>query len=187
MGVTVTDILAGPMDVYEAPVGTVEPTEADNLNTVILNAAWRNCGGTSGGLKVVTAQKFGQVEADQTVDIIASLPNTRMVTVEMSLLEMTLKNIKMTNNGGTITTGANTDKYEPITNTVSTPPDYRAILCKGVSSVNGKPSIAILRKLLVTSDVSSEFKKDGASMLAVTYQTHYVSAAIGPFAYLQGH
>lgn len=185
MGVNVMNILAGPVDVFEAPVGTTEPTQADNLDTVILNAAWRDCGGSNGGVKVVIAQKFGQVTADQTVDILASLASERSVTAELSLLETTLTNIKMSNNGGNIVTGAATSKYEPITNTVSTPPDYRALLMRGVSAVNGKQGMVVLRRVLVTSDVSFSFQKDNATMLGVTYTSHYVSSAIPPFVFLQ--
>jgi hypothetical protein len=184
VSVNVLNILAGPMDVFEAPVGTAEPTQADNLDNVVLNAAWRDCGGSNGGLKFVIAQSFGKVTADQTVDIIASLANERSVTAELSLLESTLANIKMSNNGGTIVTGANTSKYEPITNTVSTPPDYRALLFRGVSAVNGKQGVVVLRRTLVTSDVAMTFKKDDATMLGVTYTSHYVSSSIPPFVIL---
>lgn len=179
------NILAGPVDVFEAPVGTPEPTEADNLTSVVLNAAWRDCGGSNGGAKMVISQKFGSVTADQTVDILGSMASERSVTAELSLLEGTLTNIKMTNNGGTITTGANTSKYEPITNTVSTPPTYRALLLKGTSSMSGKIGILVLRRVLVTSDVSFSYVKDNAVMFGVTYTSHYVSASTPPFAFLQ--
>lgn len=187
MTVNVLNLQAGPVDVFEAPVGTVEPTEADNLASVVLNAAWRDCGGTNGGTKLVISQKFGEVEADQTVDLLASLAAQRRVTAELSLLETTLTNIKMVNNGGNIVTGVNTDRYDPVNNTVSTPPTYRAILTRGVSAITGKPSILVLRRVLVTSDVSFSYMKDGATMLGVTYTSHYVSGSIGPFVFLQGH
>lgn len=185
MSVNILNILAGPVDVYEAPVGTPEPTEADNLTSVALNAAWRDCGGSNGGAKMVISQKFGQVTADQTVDILASLASERVVTAELNLLETTLTNLKMTNNGGTITTGANTSKFEPVNNTVTTPVTYRSLLLKGTSAVNQKVGILVLRRTLVTSDVSFSYIKDNATMLGVTLSSHFVSAAIPPFAFLQ--
>lgn len=185
MGVNVANILGGPMDVFEAPVGTPEPTEADNLTSVVLNAAWRDCGGSNGGLKLAIAQSFGKVTADQTVDTLASMASERSVTAELSLLESSMLNLKMINNGGTVASGALTEKYEPVNNTVATPPTYRALLYRGVSAVNGKTAIFIQRRCLNTSDSQFSFVKDNATMWGVTMTSHYVSSLIGPFCFLQ--
>lgn len=184
MGVNVANILGGPMDVFEAPVGTVEPTEADNLNGFALNAAWRDCGGSNGGLNLAIAQSFGKVTADQTVDILGSMANERSVTAELSLLESQMLNLKLINNGGTVASGALTEKFEPITNTVVTPPTYRAMLFRGVSAINGRSAIFIMRRCLNTSDSQFKFVKDNATMWGVTMTSHYVSSAIAPFAML---
>lgn len=187
MGVTVANIIAGPMDVLEAPVGSPEPDETDDLESFEFDPAWRDCGGTNGGAGIVIAQEFGSVEADQTVDVIASLPNKRRVDVELSLLETTLENLKMANNGGELITGANTDRLELIANTVTTPPTYRMLALRGTSAVNGKRAILLLRRVLVTSDVSWKHQKDAATMLGVTYTSHYVSSTVGPATFLQSH
>lgn len=184
MGVNVMNILAGPVDVLTAAVGTTEPTEDDFL-TFDWTTDWRDCGGSSGGVKMVIAQSFGKVTADQTVDILASLASERSVTAELSLLETTMANWQMVNNGGTIVTGDDGDKFEPITNTVATPPDYEAMALRGTSAVSGKTGVLILRRTLVTSDVAWSHIKDGAVMLGVTKTAHYVSASIPPFAFLQ--
>jgi hypothetical protein len=186
MAVTVANILGGPMDVFRAAVGNPEPDESDNLASYDpLTDGWIDCGGSNGGLNITIAQEFGTVEADQTVDIIASLASSRKIDLELTLLETTLTNMRLANNGGTITTGANTDKYEPITNTVATPPDYGAYLLRGVSGINSKRSIVILRRALVASDVSWSHKKDEATMLGITATSHYVSSTVGPFVMLQ--
>lgn len=184
MGVNVMNILAGPVDVLVAPVGTTEPTEDDFL-TFNWATNWRDCGGSNGGVKMTIAQSFGKVTADQTVDILASLASERSVTAELSLLETTMANWSMVNNGGTIVTGDDGSKFEPITNTVATPPDYEAVALRGTSAVSGKQGIFILRRTLVTSDIAWSHIKDGAVMLGVTKTAHYVSASIPPFVFLQ--
>jgi hypothetical protein len=183
MGVNVMNILAGPVDILTNTVGATEPTEDDFLT---FNwTGWRDCGGSNGGVKMVIAQSFGKVTADQTVDILASLASERSVTCELSLLEATLLNWKMANNGGTIVTGDDGSKYEPITNTVATPPDYEAMALRGTSAVSGKTGILIMRRTLTTSDVAWSHVKDNATMLGITKTAHYVSASIPPFAFLQ--
>lgn len=185
MGVNVANILGGPMDVFEAPVGTIEPTEADNLASVVLDPAWRDCGGSNGGLKMAINQSFGKVTADQTVDILASMASERSFTIGLSLLEGTMLNMKMLNNGGAVASGALTEKFEPITNTVATPPTYRALLCRGVSAVNGRSAIFIARKVLNTANAEFSFVKDNAAMFGATFTGHYVSSVKAPFAFLQ--
>ena len=185
MGVNVMNILAGPVDVLVNDVGADEPTEDDFLTFNWASAGWRDVGGSNGGVKMVIAQSFGKVVADQTVDIIASLANERSVTAELSLLEMTMQNWVMINNGGTITSGDDGSKFEPITNTVATPPDYEAVGLRGTSAASGKHGVLILRRTLVTSDVSFTFQKDQATMLGVTKTAHYVDADTPPFVFLQ--
>lgn len=185
MGVNVMNILAGPVDVFEAPVGNAEPILADFKTYDWTAGGWRDCGGSNGGVAMVIAQSFGKVTADQTVDILASLAEERSVTSELSLLETTLNNIKMANNGGTIVTGAGGSSYEPVTNTVVTPPTYRALGFRGTSAVSGKKGVLVLRRVLVTSDVGFKFEKANATMLGVTYTSHYVSSTIAPFIFFQ--
>src|SRR6187402_1194594 len=176
MGVDVSKILAGPVDVFAGPVGITEPTLADFLTFDFVAGGWRDCGGSNGGVKMVIAQSFGKVTADQTVDILGSLASERSVTCELSLLESTMDNWKMANNGGTVVTGANGSSFEPVTNTVTTPPEYQAMALRGTSAMNGKKSVLILRRTLTTSDVAWSHVKDNAVMFGITKTSHYVSA-----------
>jgi hypothetical protein len=125
------------------------------------------------------------VTADQTVDILGSLASERSVTAELSLLEMTMQNLQMINNGGTITSGDDGDKFEPITNTVATPPEYQKLALRGTSAMSGKTGVLLLRRTLVTSDASFSYQKDAATMFGVTATAHYVDANTPPFAFLQ--
>lgn len=185
MGVDVTKILAGPVDIFAGAVGAAEPTLATFLTYDWVTNGWRDCGGSNGGVKMTIAQSFGKVTSDQTVDILGSLPGERSVTAEVSLLESTMANWKMANNGGTIVTGANGSSFEPITNTVVTPPEYQAMALRGTSAMNGKRAALILRKTLTTSDVAWSHVKDNAVMYGITKTSHYVSASIGPYIFFQ--
>jgi hypothetical protein len=151
MSINVTNLIAGPATLYIDDVGATEPVNA----TDPITGGWVDIGGTNDGVNVTIAQAFESVSSDQTVDILASLPTERSVNVETSLMERTLTNVKLACNGGTLITGATTDTFEPISNTVDTPPTYKAALLKGTSAINGKTGLLILRRCLVTSDVTT--------------------------------
>jgi hypothetical protein len=185
MGVNVMNILAGAVQVITCDVDAPEPDEDDFVSFDYTAAPYRDCGGSNGGVKMVIAQTFGKVTADQTADILASLVDERSVTAEMSLLETTLQNLKMTNNGGDIVTGDEGSKFEPVTNTVETPPDYTKLILRGTSAVSQKRGVLVLRRTLVTSDVGFSFVKNAATMLGVTFTSHYVSDTVPPFAFFQ--
>jgi hypothetical protein len=183
MTINVTKLIAGPATLYTATVGTVEPTNA----TDPITGGWVDAGGTNDGVNITIAQSFESVEADQTVDLLASLPTQRSMQVETSLMERTMDNVKLACNGGTIVTGAQTDTFEPISNTVDFPPTYKAVLLKGTSAINGKTGLLIVRRCLVTDDVESKYAKAGVSMLGIRWTGHYVSDSIRPFIFLQEH
>lgn len=183
MTINVTQLIAGPATLYTDAVGATEPTNA----TDPITGGWVDAGGTNDGVTITIAQSFESVTADQTVDILASLPTERSVQVETSLMERTMVNIKLACNGGTIVTGASTDTFEPISNTVDVAPTYKAVLLKGTSAINGKTGLLIVRRCLVTDDVETAYKKDGVSMLGIRWTGHYVSDSIKPFKFLQEH
>lgn len=185
MSVNVMNILAGAVQVISCDTDATEPTEDNFVSFNYGAAAYRDCGGSNGGVKMVIAQSFGKVTADQTVDVLASLADERSVTAELSLLETTLQNLKMTNNGGDITSGDEGSKFEPITNTVEVPPDYTKLILRGTSAVSQKKGVLVLRRTLVTSDVNFSFTKNAATMLGVTFTSHYVSSTVPPFAFYQ--
>lgn len=184
MPINVSNLIAGPADLYEFEVGLDEPTTPVGFTAPV---GWRNLGGTNDGVNVTVGQTFEAVTSDQTVDTIASLPTERNVTIETNLLERTMDNLKASLNGGTIVTGGGVDTFEPITDIVANAPEYRGIGLYGKSAINGKAGLLIVRRCLVTDDVSFSYKKDAAQMLAVTWTAHYVSATIGPWIFLQEH
>ena len=179
--INVTKLIAGPATLFTADVGATEPVNA----TDPLTGGWVDAGGTNDGVNITIAQTFESVSADQTADIIASLPTQRSTQLETSLMELTMANLKLAVNGGTIVTGASTDTFEPITDIVATPPTYKAVALKGTSAINGKASILVVRRCLVTDDVESSYKKDGVSMLGIRWTGHYVSNSIGPWIFFQ--
>lgn len=183
MSINVTNLIAGPATLYINDVGATEPVNA----TDPITGGYVDAGGTNDGVNITIAQAFESVTSDQTVDIIASLPTERSINVETSLMERTLANVKLACNGGTLVTGAATDTFEPISNTVDIPPTYKSLLLKGTSAINGKVGLLVLRRCLVTSDVATTYTKGGVSMLGISWTAHYVSDVIKPWKFLQEH
>lgn len=184
MPINVSNMIAGPADLYYFPVGGTEPTTPIGFTPP---ADWTSAGGTDGGVAVTVGQTFETVNSDQTVDIIASLPTERKTTIETQLLERTMTNLKASLNGGTIVTGATVDTFEPITDLVAVPPDYTGIGLYGKSAINGKRGLLIVRRCLVTDDVAFSYQKGAAQALGVTWTAHYVDSDTGPWIFLQEH
>jgi hypothetical protein len=184
MPIDVTKLIAGPADLYVFTVGLTEPSTPVAFTPP---AGWRNLGGTNDGVNVTIGQTYEAVTSDQTTDVIASLPTERNVTVETNLMERTMDNLKVSLNGGTIVTGGTVDTFEPITDRVANPPTYTGVGLYGKSAINGKAGLLIVRRCLVTDDVSFSYQKGAAQMLAVTWTAHYVSGTVSPWIFLQEH
>lgn len=187
MPINVTKLIAGPADLFLADYDPDSPVTEPTDPSTDPSAVFRNAGGTNDGVQITVAQSFEAVTSDQTADKIASLPTDRGMSVQTSLMEWTMENIRDSLNGGTIVTGASVDTFEPVTDIVSNPPGYKVVLLRGKSAINGKASMLIVRRCMVTSDVAWSYQKAGASMLGVTWDGHYVSGTIAPWIFLQTH
>lgn len=131
MGLTVTNLIAGPADLYVASFGAVEPTDAA-INTVPASAVWTDVGGTNDGVKASIDQNYMKLEADQSVDVLGSRLTGREVIVETAIAEPTLANLVILLNGGTITASAAFQTYDPVNgDTAASQPTYRALLFDG--------------------------------------------------------
>lgn len=179
MTVTISKLITGPAwmwrKLYTDPAA--EPTSP--LATPA--AGWVDCGGTVDGINLTIAQSFEQITADQIVDVLMSVPNERTFNVETNLLEPTLENFKFANNGGSITTGAGWQAYEPIVDLVTDDVLYSAVIIRGRGSNTGRLRDIIVRRTLVTDDVEFSYQKAAAQVLATTLTAHYVSASVAPF------
>lgn len=177
MPVTTTNLIAGAGQLYVAAFGAAEPADAVTAPGV----AWTNVGGTDGGVTLNVDLTWMELSVDQTVDTPGRRLTKREATIKTNLAEVTLENIKVALNGGTIASAAGTDTYEPDDDTAAMNPDYSAVLFAGPAPA-GQPRRFIGRKVLQIDGVGQEYKKDGQTFLPANFATHYVSASVRPFA-----
>lgn len=180
MGVTISELIVGPADIYHKWYTDPALEPATPLDAVPVG--WVNLGGTMDGINLTIAQSFEQIRADQIVDVLLSVPNERTFNVETNLLQATLASFKRVSNGGTITSGLGFKKFEPIVDLVNDDVMYSSIIVRGRGADTGKKRDVIVRRTLVTDDVEFSYQKAGAKVLAMTQTAHYVGPGIAPFA-----
>lgn len=175
MAVSVIDMIMGPATMYAGAFGAIEPVDA----VAVPAAAWTDVGGTMGGVKVTISQEYKEMEVDQIVDVPESRLVKRVFTVETSMAEATLANLKLSLNGGTLAAGS----FEPDMVDSGTRPNYAAILLDGAGQ-GGFRRRFIGRKLLSTDGTEFAYEKDGQKVLKVVFSGHYVTSTIKPFRVL---
>lgn len=178
MSVTVTDLTQGPATLYRGVFGATEPLESA-VNATPAASAWTDLGGTVDGAKLVIKQNYSMLKVDQLVDVPGSRLDTREITIETQMAEPTLENLQYSLNGGTISTGAGWEAYEPIDSDAATQPTYSALLLHGW--VGTLRRMVVLRRVLSVEGNELEYKKDGQTMFKVKIQAFYVSPSIRPF------
>jgi hypothetical protein len=101
---TPSNVTLGPGQVYVAPLGTAEPTDASTA----LIAAYRDVGYTEGGTTFNYALTIENVTVDQELDPIARKVTSRDASVTFTMAEATGKNLALALNVGadaTVSTG----------------------------------------------------------------------------------
>lgn len=178
MSVTVTDLTQGPATLYRGAFGAVEPLDTA-VNATPAASAWTDMGGTTDGAKLSIKTEYSMMEVDQLIDIPGTRATMREITVETNLAEPTLNTLSYALNGGTISTGATWEAYEPIDSDAATQPTYSALLIHGW--VGTARRMVILRRVLSVEGTETEYKKDGMTVFKVKIQAFYVSASTRPF------
>lgn len=187
MAVTSANLVAGPATVYGGAFGATEPA-ASAVSSVPSSAVWTDFGGTDGGVKINIDLDYFTLDVDQITDRVGSRLQKREVTVETNLAEPTLANLKTAINGGTITASAAYQTFDPLNDSSATQPNYTALIIDGFAPLGTAGASAsarrrfIIRKVLNTDAVGTEYKKDGQTFIPVKFTAHYVSSTTGPFA-----
>jgi hypothetical protein len=179
MSVTATNVIMGPGTLYTGAFGATEPADAA-VNTTPQASAWTDLGGTDGGVKVGIDQTYTELQVDQIVDRLGSRLTKRDTMVSTNLAEPTLENLSVALNGGTAASGSGFKSFEPDYATSATQPTYIAILVDGFAPSQKRRRI-IVRKVLSTAKVDSEYTKDKQTFFPVEFTAHYVSSSIAPF------
>lgn len=171
MAITVTNVLQGPADIWTGAVGVAEPTS----NATAPGAGWVNAGSTSGGTKLSIKPGYGMLTVDQAALPVGARLQDMTVEVSTTLAEQTLANLRVAlNQAVAATTFLEVDSA--ITNT---DPNYAAVLLIG-QRPGGGGRMVIVRKVLSTAGVETEYKKDGQTLIPVTLTGFYVSSSIKP-------
>ena len=185
--VTPGNLAMGPGDLYVAAFGAPEPLP-QQINGTPASSAWTAVGGTQGGITLNTANTWKELDVDQIVETPARRLTKREHSIKTNLAEVTFANYVIAMSGGTISSdaaplGGGTAYDEYVDDDVNSgdEPDYKAVLFDGWGSYSGTGGLrrrVILRKCINTDNVEIKADKDGQTVYAVTFNSHYVSSAI---------
>ena len=179
MTIDITNLTMGPGTIYYGTFGAVEPLSSQ-INTTPAASAWTDVGGTTDGSTVNVNQEYTELAVDQVVDIPGRRLTKRDTQLTTNMAEPTLENLIIALNGGTVTSDATTDTYEPDNDDSATQPDYIALLMDGFTTASRRRRWFGRRALSVES-VGIPYKKDEQTVFPVTWSMHYVSSVLSPF------
>ena len=183
--VTPGNVAMGPGTLYVADFGATEPAEtAVGIASTPSDVDWTDVGGTLGGLSLTLDQEIKDLEMDQIVMPVAGRVTKQMVTFKAKLAEVTLNNLVLAMNGGTLSTGSGYEKYVPELTDSGSEPDYKAVIFDGYGAAGLRRRV-IIRKCLSTEPVEVESSKDGQQVYAVGFKGYYVSSVLDPYVILQ--
>lgn len=172
MGVTATNLIQGPATIYHAAFGATEPAD---LSTAF-GVGWTDLGGTKDGVELQVNKEYSVLSVDQIVDEVARRVTNRAVAVKTQLAEATLENLARSINETQPTSGS----FEADNDLDAFAPDYSAIGIDGIAP-GGFLRRIIVRKTLATDAVGTSYKKDGMTLVPVTFSGHWVSSVLAPF------
>jgi hypothetical protein len=134
-----------------------------------------------GGSTVRVAETWVELEVDQIVDVIERRRTKREMSVTVPMAEVTMENLSLAWNGGTISSQAAYETYEPDNGQAGVSPTYKALILDGPAPGSQKQRRVIVRKVISIEGTEIAFTKDGQQVLATTFGAHYVSSVIRPF------
>lgn len=157
-------ILAGPADVYTAPVATAFPA---------VNAApggsWTLVGRTEGGVTVAHNQSIVQLTADQHTGPVKALRESEGQEVNFSFVDLTLENYSLAMNSITVTAAAGPPAIKTINLHRGVQVDLRAILVRGRSPYFNGPAQYQIPVTFQNGSPSVAFVKNDKSVLAASF------------------
>lgn len=179
MTLDITNLALGPATIYHGAFSAPEPLDSQ-VNSTPASSAWTDLGGTQDGTTVNINQTYTELLVDQIVDSAGRRLTKRDVQVVTNMAEVVLDNLAIALNGGTVTTGATEETYDPDDDVSATQPDYSALLIDAWTTASRRRRLFV-RKVLSTESVGVPYKKDAQTLFPVTFSAHYVSPSIKPF------
>lgn len=172
MTVTGSNLIQGPATLYWGTFGATEPAAVATVPA----APWVDLGGTSDGVALSIADDYNVLSVDQVIYEVERRRVARVVTVKTNLAEATLANLAISiNNTAPVASVMTADD-----GLTAFAPTYSAVLLDGIAP-GGFRRRLIVRKVLSTENVETAYKKDGQTLIPVTFTGHWVSASIKPF------
>lgn len=172
MAVTGSNLIQGPATLYAGTFGVAEPATV----ATVPGAGWLDVGGTLDGVEFAVNDTFTPLVVDQVVYEVGRRRTSRVVTIKTQLAEATLANLASAiSNTAPAASVLTADDGLTVFS-----PAYQAFLLDGIAP-GGFRRRFILRKAISTDSVALSYKKDGQTVIPVTFTGHWVSASIAPF------
>lgn len=182
MTITPYNLVQGPGDLYLAPFGSVEPTDANA--TVVAGppgGVWQGVGATEADVTLEVDVTYDDLKVDQLIDLVGARATDRQITLKTQLREVTLTNMANAMNSlVTTTVSGSYTVLEPVTASNATQPLYSALVFDtwAPTLATGQPARRriIVRKVLSKPKIQLISGKGKNAMYDVTWQAYYVSA-----------
>jgi hypothetical protein len=176
MAVTTTNLIQGPATLYTGAVGNAEPTSiAGAASGAAPSTGWTDVGGTKEGITLAIADTWSDLEVDQLVIAADSRRTMRKVTIKTVMAEATLGNLAIG-----ISNSAPASGLLQIDDGLANGgflPTFYALIIDGTAPGGFRRRIKV-RKVLSVASVEMAYKKDGETLIPVTFQAYYVSSSI---------
>ena len=172
MPVTSTNLIQGPAVLYTGLLGATEPATV----AAAPSTGWTDVGGTKDGVELQINDEYAVLDVDQIIYEIQRRRTKRVVTAKTSLAEATLANLALAiANAAPVANVLNADD-----GLAAFAPAYGAVLLDGIAPGGFRRRVTV-RKTLPTDSVGVAYKKDGQTLIPVTWTAHWVSGSIAPF------
>lgn len=181
--VTPGNLAQGPGTLYVGDFGADEPVNAD-INETPAATAWRDVGGTLGGLTLAFSNTYVELEVDQTTETPERRLTKRETQLRTQLAEVTFDNLILALVQGVTDDGVAYEAFEPDDVTSGDSPTYKAVIFDGVGGA-GLRRRTFIRKVLSTENVDTSQSKEDQSVYPVTFTSHYVGGGIKSWKVVQ--
>lgn len=188
MGVTVSNLVLGPANLYFAPFGSAEPADSSvtpNGMTTPPGSPWVDVGGTDGGVNFVTEGELTALAVDQIIMDVGARQTGLKMSIQTKMAEVTLTNFNTALNGtASQGSGSGYATLDINVTQAATQPTYIALIMDGLAPYlsTGAPARrrVIVRKVLATPKISLVGDKKNQQSFDVTWNAYYVSAGVTP-------
>lgn len=184
MTITPYNLVQGPSDLYIAPFGSVEPTDANaTVAAGPPGGVWIGVGATDADVTMEVDVTIDNLMVDQLIDPAGGRVTARAITLKTALREVTLTNMANAVNGMVTTTvNASYSVQEPTAASNATQPQYSALIFDTWAPTlsTGQPARRriIIRKVLSQPKVQLIGGKGKNALYDCTWTAYYVSAGV---------